>query len=135
MRMHHASREARQLALLWGAAAAAAVVLRPFWLQLALLGLPPCPLRAATGIPCPTCGTTRATVALLHGEVGIAFSLNPLATLAGMVFVLGGILAVAWVWVKAPLPQLPSSLSLGRALASGLVLALLANWAWLLAHR
>ena len=41
-----------------------------------------CPLKRFTGIPCPTCGTTRACVALLKGDVAGAFGLNPLATAA-----------------------------------------------------
>ncbi|HVL65207.1 MAG TPA: DUF2752 domain-containing protein, partial [Actinomycetota bacterium] len=32
------------------------------------LGLP-CPLKATTGIDCPLCGATRATFALLRGDV------------------------------------------------------------------
>ena len=28
-----------------------------------------CPILAATGIPCPGCGLTRATMQLLHGDV------------------------------------------------------------------
>jgi hypothetical protein len=40
---------------------------------------PPCPIRAATGLLCPGCGTLRALHALVHGELGAAFRLNPLA--------------------------------------------------------
>lgn len=39
---------------------------------------PPCPLRLATKLYCPGCGSLRATHALLHGRIGEAFSLNPL---------------------------------------------------------
>src|SRR5262249_27662181 len=36
---------------------------------LLLAGLPwPCPLKLVTGLPCPTCGMTRAARAALHGD-------------------------------------------------------------------
>jgi hypothetical protein len=38
-----------------------------------------CIFKTVTGIPCPACGSTRATVYLLHGNVKDAFLLNPLA--------------------------------------------------------
>ena len=44
--------------------------------------LPPCPLDALTGIHCPGCGSTRATHALLNGDLLAAFDFNPLMMLA-----------------------------------------------------
>ena len=36
-----------------------------------------CPLRAATGIPCPFCGMTRGVGRVLHGDLPGALALNP----------------------------------------------------------
>ena len=36
-----------------------------------------CPLRWATGVPCPLCGMTTATEALVRGDLGAALSANP----------------------------------------------------------
>ena len=44
--------------------------------------LPSCPLYGLTGLPCPTCGGTRAALALSRGDIVTAFSLNPLVTTA-----------------------------------------------------
>ncbi len=39
---------------------------------------PVCPFRALTGFTCPGCGGTRALNHLVHGELSLAFQLNPL---------------------------------------------------------
>ena len=41
------------------------------------LGMP-CVFRAALGVECPGCGTTRAWLAALCGDLGSAFAYNPL---------------------------------------------------------
>lgn len=42
---------------------------------------PRCILKATTGLDCPGCGALRASHQLLHGNIGAAFSLNPLLIL------------------------------------------------------
>ena len=56
---------------------------------------PTCPFLALTGWYCPGCGSLRATHALVHGDLGAAFQLNPLLVLATPAIV------VAWaLWLR-----------------------------------
>jgi hypothetical protein len=121
------TREERQLAWLWGTAVASSLLLRPLWLALAPLA-PECPFREITGVPCPTCGTTHAALALLHGHVIASLAANPLAGLAGIAFLAGGVIAPLWAARKLPVPELPSPLPLWARLS--LVAVIVANWAW-----
>ena len=41
-----------------------------------------CPLRYATGLECPGCGSQRAVHQLLHGNIREAFGLNPFLLLS-----------------------------------------------------
>jgi hypothetical protein len=56
-----------------GVSAAAAVSL----LGLDRLPLSLCALKVVTGIPCPTCGTTRALACLAHLDLAGAFAMKP----------------------------------------------------------
>jgi len=107
----------------------------PLWPELSH-SLPPCPFRTLTGVPCPTCGTTRAVLALSHGHVGEAFLHNPMVTV-GLFFT--GLAAVLWAVAHAGGKSLPKALaSLDRHwpwwLRVGVTLALVANWAWVVAR-
>lgn len=42
---------------------------------------PSCSFRALTGIPCPTCGSTRSVVHLAHGDIIASLSMNPLISM------------------------------------------------------
>ena len=41
----------------------------------------PCPVRVVLGVPCPTCGMSRAARLFAHGEVGAALHMHPLVWL------------------------------------------------------
>ncbi len=125
-----ATREERQLAFLWLAAAASAVALRPLWLALAP-HLRTCVFRSLTGFPCPTCGTTRAAIAMLHGDLATALAANPLAAAAGLLFVAGAPLAAIWAVAGWPAPVIRSPLTARARIAAVVVVAV--NWFYLFA--
>lgn len=92
-----------------------------------------CAFKGITGLPCPTCGSTRALGRLFHLDLVGALTMNPLATLAA---------ALVAVWALVDLVLLPRRRALSievprprlawglRALALALFLA---NWVYLLA--
>jgi hypothetical protein len=48
---------------------------------------PLCPMASSLGIPCPGCGLTRATLALLHGDVHTALRFHPLVAVLAPLFI------------------------------------------------
>ena len=123
------TREERQLALLWLAAAVGALALRPLWLALAP-HLRPCIFRSLTDVPCPTCGTTRAATAFLEGNLWAAFAANPLAAIGGCLFVVGAPLAVLWTAARWPLPRLTTSRP--KLTRFGVVALITVNWLYVI---
>lgn len=75
-----------------------------------------CPLRAATGIPCPLCGMTRACVAAAHGHLATSLAFNP-----------AGVLVVVAAVVALVRPQLFTRL---RAPGWLMIAAIGALWLW-----
>ena len=90
-----------------------------------------CPFRAATGLPCPLCGSTRAFSLAARGD-GAWVSYNaPWVVLAALAIVLGAAALLgairftrARAWLRTP----------ARAWAAA-ALPLLVAWAYALAHR
>jgi hypothetical protein len=68
--------------LLWTAVGLTSVALALAVIPFVGLVPLPCVFKAVTGLPCPTCGATRAVVALSHGDWSSALRLNPLVVLA-----------------------------------------------------
>jgi len=72
------------MVLIGGSAALAVHYLGPL-----LSMLPPCIFHTLTGMPCPTCGSTRAFAALVDGKLFAALRLQPL-------FVIGCLIAIGF---------------------------------------
>jgi len=59
------------------------------------LPLPPCPVRALTGLPCPGCGAARSISALLDGDLLAAIDHNVLVPVALVVISWSAVVAVS----------------------------------------
>lgn len=101
-------------------------------LRLDKLGVMLCTLKATTGLPCPTCGGTRALGLLYHVDLASALAMNPLVTL--------GVLAlVPWALVDLWLLRRGRALELNLSPRGSVLfgtaagLALLVNWIYLIA--
>jgi hypothetical protein len=87
----------------------------------------PCPLRTLTGVPCPFCGMTTATVALAHGQWSIAARTSPLACLAAGLVIGTAPVLLARVAGKAAPPR-PWSAAARRR--TGRIVAVIVACSW-----
>jgi len=96
--------------------------------------LPRCVMYDLFGLPCPTCGATRAFLACARGDFAAAFAANPLTTLIyASLFVATGVLLAATIANKNILNRLHAApLTIVRRIAA---VALGANWIYLLARE
>ena len=120
---------------LWGAVGSASLLLAATWAR--LVGTLPfaCPFRSLTGLPCPTCGATRALAALAAGDFGGSLRLNPAvlpASAATAVYALYALAVVAF-----GLPRIRVHLSAREATVArrATVFAVALFWAFLIVRR
>lgn len=100
-------------------------------LQLDRLPIALCAFKAVTGVPCLTCGTTRALARLFTLDAPGAVAMNPLAAAVGLALV---------PWGAADLFLLARERALALEIAPGLapvvrvaaVALVAANWAYLI---
>jgi hypothetical protein len=107
--------------------APAAVVLLGGFVIASPVGLP-CPARAILGLPCPTCGMTRATRLAARGEIAAALAMHPLVGV--VVPLLAMYLAVeVGGYVRTGLWGASARIPLGRFLFYGTLALLVGVWA------
>ena len=119
----------RQLGFLWGAVALSLIALSPLAPRIAG-GLWSCPFKGIFGIPCPSCGTGRAALALASFDPLHALAHYPLPALAWIAFIAGGLAAGWYAWQRKPLPRIRR---LPVWVRIGIVVAVAANWAFSIA--
>lgn len=112
-------------AVVWIGAMAANVVLE----RATGAGVPLCMFKRMTGVPCATCGSTRAAGALVQGRVLEAVEWNPLVVLGAGTIVVWAIVRL----MRGPRPR-PMSGGVRAALWIGLIAAVAGNW-WYVIQR
>lgn len=93
-----------------------------------------CILKQATGIPCPSCGSTRAVLCILHGNFSQALQWNPLG------FLLILFLIILPVWIVIDILRKDDSLLRSflqteqlfrqKKIAIPVIVLILLNWYW-----
>ena len=93
-----------------------------------------CLIKNVTGIPCPSCGSTRSVIAITHGNFFDALSLNPFG------FLIAFIMLILPLWIILDILRRNDSLySFYKRLetflkkpryAVPLILLVLLNWIW-----
>lgn len=94
-----------------------------------------CLFKSVTGLPCPSCGTTRSIIQLSHGDFVNAVQTNPLGVVAGI----GLVLIPVWLLIDR-LRQTStfirawhtaeSLLVQKRWVAATFIMVIAANWGW-----
>jgi hypothetical protein len=102
------------------------------WLLPILSFAPDCVFKGLTGIPCPTCGSTRSVVHLAHGDILSALTMNPLTTLcliAAIVYFIVSLMSVVF-----DLPRINFLLAdkEKNVMRAGVVMIMLVQWAYLI---
>ena len=91
----------------------------PFW---------GCIIRERTGWPCLGCGLTRVAENVSRGDLGAAWSANPLGTVIALVFAVCVLAAFLHLAFKVPLPELELSRAEARLARIALVVVVLVNY-------
>ncbi|MEO5821319.1 MAG: DUF2752 domain-containing protein [Vicinamibacteraceae bacterium] len=95
--------------------------------------LPRCAFKTMTGLPCPTCGVTRAIIALSRGDVDRALFMNPLVAVAAGIGLLYLLYAAAVLALRLPRFR-PTVSAVGADRLRIVTVAVVAiNWLWLIA--
>jgi hypothetical protein len=121
--------------LVWLALSVGALVGGAIWLTLGL-PWPRCPFLAITGFPCMTCGGTRCTIAILHGDFWTAWRWNPLAFVVLCGVAAFDLYAIVVLVGRGPRLRIVDWAAAEKNATRIAVIALIAlNWIYLLTHR
>jgi hypothetical protein len=111
------------------------IMLGAGWLLPVLSFAPDCVFKGLTGIPCPTCGSTRSVVHFSHGDILSAFVMNPLMTLCLISVLLYFAYSVMSAAFDLPRISFLFSDNEKKVMRAAVVMVLLVQWAYLIILR
>ncbi|MGF1636390.1 MAG: DUF2752 domain-containing protein [Cyclobacteriaceae bacterium] len=91
-------------------------------------------MKHATNIPCPSCGSTRSVVSLIHGEFIDALLINPLGYIVATIMLMMPIwILIDLVYKKETLYKLYQKMEVylkKPQFAIPLIVLIIINWIW-----
>ena len=121
--------------LLWLSVSLGSLALAIGWFALGL-PWPTCAFHDLTGLPCMTCGATRATIEFFHAHLGAALQWNPLVFGFLCALTLYDAYAFTVITLRAPRLRLALTSAIAKNSARAFAIAALAlNWIYLLSHH
>ena len=91
-----------------------------------------CAMKAGLGIPCLSCGATRATLHLLHGELPQAIAMQPLMVLVYALIAIWGLISL-WLFARNRHVSIVMNRREDHIFKASLIIVPLLNWAYLIA--
>ena len=88
-----------------------------------------CPILAATGVPCPGCGLTRATMQLLHGDVIASLQTHAFAPIFMVALILMGLVLVLPTNLSQNIISSVRRLEVRNGLTAWVLCSLMLYWA------
>ena len=93
-----------------------------------------CMMKLITSIPCPSCGSTRSVLSLMHGDFLQALYINPFGIIIAMIMTVAPI----WILIDVTLQKKSfqiffsqiEALLVKPRMAIPLILIVLLNWIW-----
>jgi len=90
-----------------------------------------CAAKVSLGVPCLTCGSTRATLHLLHGELGAAIAMQPLTILVYFALALVGLFSLG-LFIANKYPHIEYTRRESLAFKATLIVLPILTWVYLL---
>jgi Protein of unknown function (DUF2752) len=119
-----------EFGIIYGAIAVG--VLLTSWFLPVLAMTPSCVFKGLFGIPCPTCGATRAVVHLSHGAISAAIAMNPIVAISLVLAVVFFIYSLATLVLNVRRIGFIGSEREKNAARVLVVVLLLTQWAYLI---
>jgi len=93
-----------------------------------------CFIKQLTGLPCPSCGTTRSVICLLSGNFKEAFFFNPLGILmVFLMFIIPLWILYDWICRKKSFYRIYLKIEVlfrNKFIAGTAILLIISNWIW-----